>query len=180
MTASNGRSRAPTIRTECTTGPARAQAASGAHALCRRCPPRCSAAGRCHDAGARRAAGFVDELLADDLVHPECSDAFRAVRAETLDLIGPLFDGSAACRIHGDCHRGTIIDRPGTGLALIDFDDMMSGPPGQGRGQSSGDRSSPGGRARGSTPGSASTSPSGAPRRSGSRRPRICGSRPRS
>jgi Ser/Thr protein kinase RdoA (MazF antagonist) len=32
-------------------------------------------------------------------------------------------------RIHGDCHRGNIIDRTGLGLALIDFDDMMQGPP---------------------------------------------------
>jgi Ser/Thr protein kinase RdoA (MazF antagonist) len=97
--------------------------------------------GRCHEVGARRAAehrsvcspglltaGFVDELLADRLVHPECADAFRAVCDETLGLIGPAFDGVRPCRIHGDCHRGNIIDRPGSGLALIDFDDMMSGP----------------------------------------------------
>ncbi len=40
----------------------------------------------------------------------------------------PLFDGVAMHRIHGDCHRGNMIERPGTGLALIDFDDMMMGP----------------------------------------------------
>lgn len=30
--------------------------------------------------------------------------------------------------IHGDCHRGNIIFRPGEGLRLIDFDDMVFGP----------------------------------------------------
>ncbi len=98
--------------------------------------------GRCHAVGAGRAAphraacepgtltaGFVEELLAEDLVHPECREAFRAVCAETLEAIDPLFAGTPARRIHGDCHRGNIIDRPGLGLALIDFDDMMTGPP---------------------------------------------------
>ena len=31
-------------------------------------------------------------------------------------------------RIHGDCHRGNILEHPDKGLLLIDFDDMMSGP----------------------------------------------------
>ena len=98
--------------------------------------------GRCHAVGARRpapnravcapgtlTAGFVDELLADGLVHPKCLDSFRAVCTDTLAAVTPLFADAASCRIHGDCHRGNIIDRPGTGLALIDFDDMMTGPP---------------------------------------------------
>ena len=51
---------------------------------------------------------------------PDVVDAF--------DAIAPLFDGIDTHRIHGDCHRGNIIDRPGTGLALIDFDDMVRGP----------------------------------------------------
>jgi Ser/Thr protein kinase RdoA (MazF antagonist) len=97
--------------------------------------------GRCHAAGAGRpaphrarldpavmTAGFVDELLGEGLVHPDCRDGFREVCAATIGTIGPLFEGLVARRIHGDCHRGNIIDRPGTGLALIDFDDMMEGP----------------------------------------------------
>ncbi|MFA7231589.1 MAG: phosphotransferase, partial [Victivallaceae bacterium] len=31
--------------------------------------------------------------------------------------------------IHGDCHCGNILDRPDEGLMIIDFDDMMTGPP---------------------------------------------------
>ena len=101
-----------------------------------------SLVGRCHAVGARGSAphrvrcapvpttaSYVDELLADRLVHPDCVPDFTAACRETLDAISPLFDSAAVQRIHGDCHRGNVIDRPGTGLALIDFDDMMSGPP---------------------------------------------------
>jgi Ser/Thr protein kinase RdoA (MazF antagonist) len=97
--------------------------------------------GRCHSVGARGEAphrvrcvpaptttSFVDELLADRLVHPGCVEEFAAACRGTLESIGPLFDAAPAQRIHGDCHRGNVIDRPGEGLALIDFDDMMSGP----------------------------------------------------
>ena len=31
-------------------------------------------------------------------------------------------------RIHGDCHRGNILDRLEQGLIVLDFDDMMMGP----------------------------------------------------
>jgi Ser/Thr protein kinase RdoA (MazF antagonist) len=97
--------------------------------------------GRCHTVGLRRDApgrltclpgsltqAFVDELLGGNLVHPECRDDFEAVCRETLGCISPEFEGVSLTRIHGDCHRGNIIDRPDTGLVLIDFDDMMRGP----------------------------------------------------
>ena len=98
--------------------------------------------GRCHAVGVRAdalhrercapvptTASYVDELLADGLVHPGCAEEFTAACRQTLESIVPLFSTAPAQRIHGDCHRGNIIDRPGEGLALIDFDDMMSGPP---------------------------------------------------
>jgi Ser/Thr protein kinase RdoA (MazF antagonist) len=97
--------------------------------------------GRCHAVGEKRpaasravcsprplTASFVEELLSQGLVHPECRDDFKSVCAGTIDLITPLFQGVPAQRIHGDCHRANVIDRPGQGLVLIDFDDMMSGP----------------------------------------------------
>ncbi len=98
--------------------------------------------GRCHAVGARAAAphrvrcapvpltaSYVEELLSDGLVHPDCVEEFSSTCRETLAAIDPLFRSAPMQRIHGDCHRGNIIDRPGQGLALIDFDDMMSGPP---------------------------------------------------
>ena len=98
--------------------------------------------GRVHAVGARAAAlhrvpcapvpttaSYVDELLTGGLVHPDCIEPFTAACRGTLAEIAPLFEGVPAQRIHGDCHRGNVIERPGEGLALIDFDDMMSGPP---------------------------------------------------
>jgi Ser/Thr protein kinase RdoA (MazF antagonist) len=98
--------------------------------------------GRCHAVGARGTAAFrvrcaptpltasyVEELISEDLVHPDCLEEFSSTCHRTLEAIDPLFRSAPVQRIHGDCHRGNIIDRPGQGLALIDFDDMMSGPP---------------------------------------------------
>jgi Ser/Thr protein kinase RdoA (MazF antagonist) len=98
--------------------------------------------GRCHEVGAQGAApnrvrcapvpltaSYVEELLSENLVHPDCINEFSAACQQTLAAIDPLFRDAPVQRIHGDCHRGNVIDRPGEGLALIDFDDMMSGPP---------------------------------------------------
>ena len=98
--------------------------------------------GRCHAVGAASqaanrlrchpqstTAAYVRELLSNSLVHPKWKDDFADVCQETLRAIEPLFADVPHQRIHGDCHRGNIIDRPGEGLVLIDFDDMMMGPP---------------------------------------------------
>jgi Ser/Thr protein kinase RdoA (MazF antagonist) len=73
-------------------------------------------------------AMFLDELDRAGVVHPTCEQEFFALAREALSTIAPLFDGVPLQRIHGDCHRGNILDRPGEGLLLIDFDDMMNGP----------------------------------------------------
>jgi Ser/Thr protein kinase RdoA (MazF antagonist) len=98
--------------------------------------------GRVHSVAAGRAAvhrlrcdprehmgRFAQELATDGVVHPDCRTELSALVDEALDLFTPRFDGVAVHRIHGDCHRGNILDRPGEGLLLIDFDDMMVGPP---------------------------------------------------
>jgi len=58
-------------------------------------------------------------------VRPRYEESVRGV----LDLVTPLFEGVEKLRIHGDCHRLNIINRPGEPLTLIDFDDMAIGPP---------------------------------------------------
>ena len=58
-------------------------------------------------------------------LHDEYCDEVEAI----MDAITPLFEGVPAIRIHGDCHRGNILHRPGEALHLIDFDDMALGPP---------------------------------------------------
>ena len=58
-------------------------------------------------------ASFVDELLGEDLVHPDCRDDFERIAGARSREIAPLFEGVRFTRIHGDCHRGNLIDRPG-------------------------------------------------------------------
>jgi len=71
---------------------------------------------------------YVAGLLSSGLVHPDCRTEFEELAREGLELAAPRFEGLRLQRIHGDLHRGNILDRPGSGLLLIDFDDMMTGP----------------------------------------------------
>ena len=97
--------------------------------------------GRLHAVGARlqaahrlacvpeaSTAAFLEELEEAGVVPAKHAGEFFGLAREALSGIVPLFTGVALQRIHGDCHRGNILDRPGEGLLLIDFDDMMSGP----------------------------------------------------
>jgi Ser/Thr protein kinase RdoA (MazF antagonist) len=72
---------------------------------------------------------FADELRAAGVVHPEIDDEFFTLVEQGIGLIDPLFDGIEHQRIHGDFHRGNVLDRGDDGLLLIDFDDTMMGPP---------------------------------------------------
>jgi Ser/Thr protein kinase RdoA (MazF antagonist) len=107
-----------------------------------------SVLGRLHAVGGRREAiarlrcdpsnltmPLLRGLLDEGLVHPELAGEFEELCARVLEHLAPRFDGLAFRRIHGDCHRGNILDRPGSGpgsgLLIIDFDDMMSGPAAQ-------------------------------------------------
>ncbi len=71
---------------------------------------------------------FVEQLRAASVVPPPCSDELYPLAEGALRAIAPLFAAVPLHRIHGDCHRGNILDRPGEGLLVIDFDDMMVGP----------------------------------------------------
>ncbi len=100
-----------------------------------------SIVGRLHSVGRSRSAphrlkmgpalsaSHIDSLLAEGLIHPDCRAEFEELARSGLELIGPRFEGISLQRIHGDLHRGNILDRPGSGgLLLIDFDDMLMGP----------------------------------------------------
>ena len=54
-------------------------------------------------------------LLDEGLVHPELRPEFERLCGEVIDVIAPRFEGLAYRRIHGDCHRGNILDRLGGG-----------------------------------------------------------------
>jgi len=96
--------------------------------------------GRCHLTGRARSAehrltccpalsmSYLDELLSEAVVHPDCRAELEDLCRAVLPAVAPLFDEPTYQRVHGDCHRGNILDRPGDGLLLIDFDDMMNAP----------------------------------------------------
>ena len=56
-------------------------------------------------------------------------ESYTQITTRIIDEIKPLFAGSESIRIHGDCHTGNLIYRPGESFYLIDFDDMAIGPP---------------------------------------------------
>ena len=68
-------------------------------------------------------------LLDGGFVTAPCRAEFTDLTARLLDRITDLFDDVERIRIHGDCHCGNLLDRPGEGIMMIDFDDMMAGPP---------------------------------------------------
>ncbi|MBN2509526.1 MAG: serine/threonine protein kinase [Spirochaetales bacterium] len=71
---------------------------------------------------------FVQELTGGGFVTGGLKDEFEEVCRNIISHSAPLFEGIPFLRCHGDCHRGNILDRPGEGLLLIDFDDMLNGP----------------------------------------------------
>lgn len=62
-------------------------------------------------------------------LHPDFRGEFYDLCSGVLERCAAMFDADSFIRIHGDCHRGNILDRMDEGLLLIDFDDMMNGPP---------------------------------------------------
>ncbi len=72
--------------------------------------------------------------LAESLsMHPELREDFLAITGTGLQLCSDRFaqaglDAGDRIRIHGDCHRGNVLEAADGSLILIDFDDMMTGP----------------------------------------------------
>ena len=73
----------------------------------------------------------LDFLVTGGFITPEHLPVFRDLASRIVESVSGLFDGIEFIRIHGDCHRGNLLDRPGEGLMAIDFDDMVLGPPAQ-------------------------------------------------
>jgi Ser/Thr protein kinase RdoA (MazF antagonist) len=70
----------------------------------------------------------LEFLLTQNLVAAELRGAYEKVVQDLIAKMTPLFKGVPFQRIHGDCHLGNCIW--GTnGPFLVDFDDMVQGPP---------------------------------------------------
>jgi len=71
----------------------------------------------------------IEALLDEGSVHPDLEDEFESLLVPAARSLRGLFPSPELQRIHGDVHRGNILDRPGEGLLLMDFDDCAWGPP---------------------------------------------------
>jgi len=69
------------------------------------------------------------DLLCTTVVPERLRKTLRDVVTKIITTSAALFENAECIRIHGDCHRGNIMDRLDEGLLLIDFDDMAMGPP---------------------------------------------------
>lgn len=68
-------------------------------------------------------------LVDSGLIQPELVKDFVAVSDRLIEQIQPIFEGIDMSLIHGDCHFSNILIRPDEPMTLIDFDDMVVGPP---------------------------------------------------
>ncbi|OGV37672.1 MAG: hypothetical protein A2020_14895 [Lentisphaerae bacterium GWF2_45_14] len=96
---------------------------------------------RMHNAGARAPAmsritmhpeesalNDIEEIVTGGFLPLSCQRTFKDTCFRILDETAELFDGIEFIRIHGDCHRANVLERPDEGLMIIDFDDMANGP----------------------------------------------------
>jgi len=77
----------------------------------------------------RHSASQDVEHLCTHVIPEPFRGGYHDAARRLIDMSIPVFEGIERIRIHGDCHRGNILDRLGEGLLLIDFDDMAMGPP---------------------------------------------------
>ena len=78
---------------------------------------------------AKTTATDISQLIESGHVPSRYDKSFSEVSNGILKFILPLFKDCESIRIHGDCHSRNILHRPDEGLLLIDFDDMINGPP---------------------------------------------------
>jgi Ser/Thr protein kinase RdoA (MazF antagonist) len=66
-------------------------------------------------------------LLENEVIPAEARAVYAATVEALLARIRPRFAGVPVHRIHGDCHLGNLLFSP-RGPAVLDFDDMLTGP----------------------------------------------------
>ena len=96
---------------------------------------------RIHNVGARAGAThrpWVDpdrmlvaasqELARRGLMPPSVEARYLAAAARLADVVRPAFGAAPGIRLHGDLHLGNLLVSVDD-IGLVDFDDMMNGPP---------------------------------------------------
>lgn len=66
--------------------------------------------------------------LAEAIIPDHLAKPYEELVGRILTIISPWFEEAPYQRIHGDCHNGNLL-WGSNGPFLVDFDDMVSGPP---------------------------------------------------
>ncbi len=74
-------------------------------------------------------AHHVDVLIASGAMSDDFAKSFSTISKAFISFADPQFNDIQNILLHGDCHRGNFIHRPGEGVYIVDFDDMSMGPP---------------------------------------------------
>ncbi len=67
-------------------------------------------------------------LIENNFVPPAYVAPLNTVNNFFMQMSANLFKNEHLHLIHGDCHLGNLIHRPGEGMYIVDFDDMCVGP----------------------------------------------------
>ena len=68
-------------------------------------------------------------LAESDYILPDFRSSFFNTVEKLIEKADPLFGNQEFILLHGDCHKGNMIHRPGEGIYIIDFDDICLGAP---------------------------------------------------
>jgi Ser/Thr protein kinase RdoA (MazF antagonist) len=70
----------------------------------------------------------LDILLQGDYLPFDFKSSLKNIVELFIEKADPLFKNEQLFLIHGDCHKGNLIHRPGEGTFIVDFDDISVGP----------------------------------------------------
>lgn len=73
----------------------------------------------------------LQTIIETGFVLPDFAPSLKGAVEQLIAKSEPLFDREETLLLHGDCHKGNFISRPGEGIYIIDFDDCCLGPAAQ-------------------------------------------------
>ncbi|RMF18485.1 MAG: serine/threonine protein kinase [Candidatus Dadabacteria bacterium] len=71
----------------------------------------------------------LDDLLERRAIPPHLENELIDLVEGICETSAPWFDDAPVQRLHGDMHLGNLLLHPDEGLRVVDFDDMVNGPP---------------------------------------------------
>lgn len=70
----------------------------------------------------------LEALLKTGYLLPDFKESFKQIAEMFIKKADPYFADQEFILLHGDCHKGNLIHRPGEGIFMVDFDDICFGP----------------------------------------------------